>query len=98
MLRPPNLLELQDLFANIPDIWVGYCALLLEQLHGFRRRIAQGDQHRRPHRHAAVRASEAMRVYLAPGFDFSDFEMANREILSNEFPQHKGLIMRLTRG
>ncbi len=34
---------------------------------------------------------------VAPGFDFADFEMAGRETLSNEFPQHSSLITRLTR-
>lgn len=34
---------------------------------------------------------------VAPGFDFADFEMADRESLSKEFPQHATLIARLTR-
>jgi uncharacterized protein len=34
---------------------------------------------------------------VAPGFDFADFEMANREQLLNEFPQHKDIIIRLCR-
>ena len=34
---------------------------------------------------------------VAPGFDFADFEMANRETLQAEFPQHSELIERLTR-
>ena len=34
---------------------------------------------------------------VAPGFDFADFEMADRESLSEEFPQHTELIARLTR-
>lgn len=33
---------------------------------------------------------------LAPGFDFKDFEMAEREKLVQEFPQHEQLILRLT--
>jgi len=44
-----------------------------------------------PGRYALVGCS------VAPGFEFSDFEMANREKLSKEFPQHKELITRLTR-
>lgn len=34
---------------------------------------------------------------VAPGFDFADFEMAQAESLSQEFPQHAELIARLTR-
>ena len=34
---------------------------------------------------------------VAPGFDFADFEMADRDSLSKEFPQHTELIARLTR-
>lgn len=34
---------------------------------------------------------------VAPGFDFSDFEMAKRDELSKQFPQHKPLISRLCR-
>ena len=34
---------------------------------------------------------------VAPGFDFADFEMANREQLANEFPQHNKLIRELCR-
>jgi predicted cupin superfamily sugar epimerase len=34
---------------------------------------------------------------VAPGFDFTDFEMAEREKLIKEFPQHKDLIFDLTR-
>lgn len=34
---------------------------------------------------------------VAPGFDFADFEMADRETLQAEFPQHRELIKRLTR-
>lgn len=34
---------------------------------------------------------------VAPGFDFDDFEMAERESLVNLFPQYKELILRLTR-
>lgn len=33
---------------------------------------------------------------VAPGFDFSDFEMAQREPLSQRYPQHTGLIGELT--
>lgn len=34
---------------------------------------------------------------VAPGFDFADFELAEREALQAEFPQHRELIGRLTR-
>ncbi|WP_299428789.1 cupin domain-containing protein [uncultured Meiothermus sp.] len=34
---------------------------------------------------------------MAPGFDFSDFELAQREQLVRQFPQHRDLIERLTR-
>jgi len=34
---------------------------------------------------------------VAPGFDFRDFEMANREELVREFPQHTEVIENLTR-
>jgi len=34
---------------------------------------------------------------VSPGFDFVDFEMANRRGLIEEFPKHRDLITRLTR-
>jgi predicted cupin superfamily sugar epimerase len=34
---------------------------------------------------------------VAPGFDFEDFEMAKREELVGLYPQHRGVIERLTR-
>jgi predicted cupin superfamily sugar epimerase len=34
---------------------------------------------------------------VAPGFDFADFELAGRAALINEFPQHEGIITKLTR-
>jgi predicted cupin superfamily sugar epimerase len=34
---------------------------------------------------------------VAPGFDFADFELANRDKLINQFPQHEALIRSLTR-
>jgi predicted cupin superfamily sugar epimerase len=34
---------------------------------------------------------------VAPGFDFADFELADRQELSRKFPDHAGLIARLTR-
>jgi len=34
---------------------------------------------------------------VAPGFDFADFEMANREALGLQFPMHRELISRLYR-
>ncbi len=33
---------------------------------------------------------------VAPGFDFSDFEMAKRDTLLNKFVEHKDLIMQFT--
>ncbi len=35
---------------------------------------------------------------VAPGFEFDDFEMGNRADLLREFPQHRELIERRTRG
>jgi predicted cupin superfamily sugar epimerase len=35
---------------------------------------------------------------VAPGFDFEDFEMGRREELVRAYPQHRGIIERLTRG
>jgi uncharacterized protein len=34
---------------------------------------------------------------VAPGFDFADFEMANRAELTVRYPQHRAMIARLTR-
>lgn len=34
---------------------------------------------------------------MAPGFDFADLELAQREQLAQQFPQHRKLIQRLTR-
>lgn len=34
---------------------------------------------------------------LAPGFDFADFELAERKKLVSQYPQHQDLITRLTR-
>lgn len=34
---------------------------------------------------------------VSPGFDFADFEMADREHLINDYPQHSELIKELTR-
>lgn len=33
---------------------------------------------------------------MAPGFDFADFEIGNREELVSQFPQHTDLIVQLT--
>jgi uncharacterized protein len=35
---------------------------------------------------------------VAPGFDFEDFELARRDDLTCQYPEHKSLISRLTRG
>ncbi|RYG27822.1 MAG: cupin domain-containing protein [Chitinophagaceae bacterium] len=34
---------------------------------------------------------------VAPGFDFADFELAKKDVLQKEFPQHKDLIGSLCR-
>jgi hypothetical protein len=34
---------------------------------------------------------------VAPGFDFADFELGDRETLLRMYPQHKAIIERLTR-
>lgn len=34
---------------------------------------------------------------VAPGFDFADFELADRASLLGQYPQHRGAIERLTR-
>lgn len=34
---------------------------------------------------------------VAPGFDFEDFELANRTLLTTLFPQHNDIIRKLTR-
>jgi uncharacterized protein len=34
---------------------------------------------------------------VAPGFEFEDFELARREEVERQFPQHRKLIVRLTR-
>lgn len=34
---------------------------------------------------------------VAPGFDFADFEMAGRDVLIEQFPQHKAMIEEMTR-
>ncbi len=47
-------------------------------------------------------AAESMGSYslagctVSPGFDFSDFEMANRNKLLKAFPEHKEIIVRFT--
>jgi len=34
---------------------------------------------------------------VAPGFDFADFELADKEALAGQYPQHAALIRQLTR-
>lgn len=34
---------------------------------------------------------------VAPGFDFADFELADRDALQKEFPEHAGIIGEMTR-
>lgn len=53
--------------------------------HWFASRVRSGGSH------ALVGCS------VAPGFDFADFELANRQELSQAFPQHSSLIAELTR-
>lgn len=38
-----------------------------------------------------------MSCTMTPGFEFTDFEIAEQEALINEYPHHKELIKRLTR-
>jgi len=35
---------------------------------------------------------------VSPGFDFADFEIGQRAKLMAQFPQHRQIIQRLTRG
>lgn len=46
---------------------------------------------------AAATAFSLVGCTVAPGFNFEDFELANCETLSAEFPQHATIIQRLTR-
>ena len=46
---------------------------------------------------ASVEPFSLVGCSVAPGFDFTDFELASRETLLNEFPAHREIIMRLTR-
>jgi uncharacterized protein len=46
---------------------------------------------------AATTAFSLVGCTVAPGFNFEDFELANCETLSAEFPQHATIIQRLTR-
>jgi predicted cupin superfamily sugar epimerase len=34
---------------------------------------------------------------VSPGFDFDDFELANRDLLVKKYPNHKNIITKLTR-
>lgn len=36
--------------------------------------------------------------FVTPGFDFADFEIAERSMLSDKYPSHRELIARLTAG
>ncbi len=38
-----------------------------------------------------------MSCFVAPGFDYHDFELANRQMLVSQYPNHAELINRLTR-
>jgi predicted cupin superfamily sugar epimerase len=50
-----------------------------------------GSSLRQPNTYALVGCT------VAPGFDFADFEMAKREELAAQYPQHRNIIKRLTR-
>jgi hypothetical protein len=50
-----------------------------------------GSSLRQPETYALVGCT------VAPGFDFADFEMANREALAAQYPRHRTIIERLTR-
>ena len=50
-----------------------------------------GSSLRQPNTYALVGCT------VAPGFDFADFEMAERDALTAQFPQHRSIIARLTR-
>lgn len=43
------------------------------------------------------RAYSLVGCTVAPGFDFADFELADREQLAIEYPAHRNLIQQLTR-
>lgn len=47
-------------------------------------------------RPAAGAAYSLVGCTVAPGFDFADFELADREILLAKFPQHEAMIQELT--
>ena len=87
------------LTVHVIDADGGHAALRLG------RDVAEGEEPQ-----AVVRAGRLMgavvndpRSYAlvgctaAPGFDFADFEMPTREELCARYPQHRGLIERLTR-
>jgi predicted cupin superfamily sugar epimerase len=38
-----------------------------------------------------------MSCFVAPGFEYHDFELANRQMLVNQYPSYADLINRLTR-
>ena len=50
-----------------------------------------GSSLRQPNTYALVGCT------VAPGFDFADFEMAKRDALTAQYPQHRNIIARLTR-
>jgi uncharacterized protein len=50
-----------------------------------------------PHGYAQPQGYALVGCTVAPGFDFADFEMAERQQLLNAFPQHQALITRFTR-
>jgi hypothetical protein len=50
-----------------------------------------GSSLRQPNTYALVGCT------VAPGFDFTDFEMANCDALTAQYPQHRNIIQRLTR-
>jgi uncharacterized protein len=50
-----------------------------------------GSSLRQPNTYALVGCT------VAPGFDFADFEIAKRDELASQYPQHRSIIARLTR-
>lgn len=93
------------------EIWHHYCgspiSIAVIETDGSHREVVIGTDDRWQAAIAAgvwfaakVRDSESFALVgadVAPGFDFADFEMGQREALIADFPQHKSLIERFTR-
>jgi predicted cupin superfamily sugar epimerase len=93
------------------EVWHHYrgarVAVEIIDAHGGHRRVIIGDGH---HWQCALPAGAWFAAYVchshdfaligcdvAPGFEFEDFELAEREALVARFPQHRELIERYTR-